>query len=81
MAGQSSTPDPSPRATLHLVRAARAWAALDGRSFVIPDDVLLLAPVVLGHRVLLAAPTAASGRSGPEVIATVIGRLPRSAWS
>ena len=71
----------SPRATLHLVRASRAWAALDGRTFVIPDDVLLLSPVVLGHRVLLAAPTAAAGRSGPEVVAGVVARLPRTSWS
>ena len=71
----------SPRATLHLVLAARAWAALDGRSFVLPDDVLLLAPTVLGHRVLLSAPTAAAGRTGPDVIAGVLSRIPRTAWS
>src|SRR5207237_4115 len=33
----------SPRATLHLLRASRAWAALDGRDYVIPDDVQRLA--------------------------------------
>ena len=71
----------SPRATLHLVRASRAWAALEGRTFVIPDDVLLLAPVVLGHRVLLSATTAAAGRTGPEVVAALVARLPRSSWS
>jgi MoxR-like ATPase len=70
----------SPRATLHLVRATRAWAALEGRTFVLPDDVLLLAPAVLGHRVLLSAPTAAAGRTGPDVIATIAGRISRSAW-
>jgi MoxR-like ATPase len=71
----------SPRATLHLVRAARAWAALEGRTFVIPDDILLLAPTVLGHRVLLSAPAAAAGRTGPDVITAILGRIPRSAWS
>ena len=71
----------SPRATLHLVRACRAWAALEGRTFVIPDDVLLLAPVVLGHRVLLSATTAAAGRTGTEVVAGLVARLPRSSWS
>jgi MoxR-like ATPase len=70
----------SPRATLHLVRAARAWAALEGRSFVLPDDLLLLAPAVLGHRVLLAAQPAAAGRTGQEVIGTLLSRIPRSAW-
>src|SRR5260370_2680552 len=40
----------SPRATLHLLRASRAYAALDGRDFVIPDDVQALAGPVLAHR-------------------------------
>src|SRR5262249_47173062 len=40
----------SPRATLHLLRAGRARAALDGRDFVIPDDVQALALPVLAHR-------------------------------
>jgi MoxR-like ATPase len=71
----------SPRATLHLVRAARAWAALEGRTFVLPDDVLLLAPTVLGHRVILSAPAAAAGRTGAEVIGGMLTRIPRSAWS
>ncbi len=71
----------SPRATLHLIRASRAWAALEGRTFVLPDDVLLLAPTVLGHRVLLSAPTAAAGRSGPQVIAGILPRIPRTAWN
>src|ERR1700749_1888390 len=42
----------SPRAALHLLRASRAWAALDGRDYVIPDDVQRLARAVLAHRVL-----------------------------
>ncbi|HWN61835.1 MAG TPA: MoxR family ATPase, partial [Streptosporangiaceae bacterium] len=40
----------SPRAALHLLRASRAWAALDGRDYVIPDDVQALAGPVLAHR-------------------------------
>ncbi len=71
----------SPRATLHLVRAARAWAALEGRTFVVPDDLLILSPAVLGHRVLLSAQPAAAGRSGPEVIGRIVARIPRTAWS
>jgi MoxR-like ATPase len=71
----------SPRGTLHLVRAARAWAALDGRTFVLPDDILLLAPTVLGHRVLLTAQAAASGRTGADVIRAIVSRIPRSSWS
>ena len=45
----------SPRATLHLLRASRAWAALDGRDYVIPDDVQALAGPVLAHRLLPTA--------------------------
>ena len=45
----------SPRATLHLLRASRACAALDGRDFVIPDDVQALAGPVLAHRLLPTA--------------------------
>jgi len=71
----------SPRATLHLVRAGRAWAALEGRTFVVPDDLLLLGPTVLGHRLLLAAPTAAAGRTGQDVVTDLQRRLRRNAWS
>lgn len=43
----------SPRATLALYRAAQAWAFLHGRPFVVPDDVLVLAPHVVEHRLIL----------------------------
>nr|WP_123505194.1 MoxR family ATPase [Frondihabitans sp. PhB188] len=52
----------SPRATLQLMRAAKAWAALNGRRFVIPDDVDALSGPVLGHRLILA------GRSGAGAV-------------
>jgi MoxR-like ATPase len=42
----------SPRATLHLVRAAKAMAAMQGRDYVLPDDVHGLARPVLAHRLL-----------------------------
>jgi MoxR-like ATPase len=45
----------SPRATLHLARACRAYAALDGRDYVIPDDIQALATPVLAHRLFPAA--------------------------
>jgi MoxR-like ATPase len=66
----------SPRAALHLLRASRAWAALDGRDFVIPDDVQSLAGPVLAHR-LLPTPEALVGRELPEdVLAKIVSRLP-----
>ncbi len=42
----------SPRAAQVLSKLVRAWALLDGRDYVIPDDVKLLAPYVLNHRVI-----------------------------
>jgi MoxR-like ATPase len=66
----------SPRATLHLVRASRAYAALDGRDFVIPDDVQALAAPVLAHR-LLPTPEAVVGQELPEqVLARIVEKLP-----
>jgi len=66
----------SPRATLHLLRAGRARAALDGRDFVIPDDVQALALPVLAHRLLPTA-EALVGRQLPEkVLGKIVERLP-----
>lgn len=56
----------SPRATLHLVRAAKAAAALAGRDFVLPDDVAALAVTVLGHRLLPTVEAQLAGRT-PEM--------------
>ena len=55
----------SPRATLHLVRAAKATAAMAGRDYVIPDDVQDLAVQVLSHRMLTTVEASMSGRT-PE---------------
>ena len=66
----------SPRAALHLLRASRAYAALDGRDFVIPDDVQALSGPVLAHR-LLPTPEALVGREMPEdVLAAIVPQLP-----
>ena len=66
----------SPRASLHLMRASRAHAALDGRDFVIPDDVQALAVPVLAHR-LLPSTAAMVGRELPDQILTaIVRRLP-----
>ncbi|MFL1429697.1 MULTISPECIES: AAA family ATPase [unclassified Nocardiopsis] len=66
----------SPRATLHLVRASRAHAALEGRHYVVPDDVQALAVPVLAHR-LLPGPQAQMERMTPEqIVAKLVARLP-----
>lgn len=66
----------SPRAALHLLRASRAYAALEDRNFVIPDDVQALAGPVLAHRLLPTA-EAVVGRQQPEqVLEKIVGRVP-----
>jgi MoxR-like ATPase len=66
----------SPRATLHLVRTARAQAALHGRSYVVPDDVRAVAVPVLAHRLLLAPDARAARRSTTDLVHGLLTRLP-----
>jgi MoxR-like ATPase len=66
----------SPRGALGLLRTARVFAALRGRSYVVPGDVQTLAEPVLGHRVLLSPSFEASGGSVAEAIAEAIGSVP-----
>ena len=58
----------SPRASIMLLRAARAYAASDRRDFVIPDDVKALAVPVLGHRIIVTADASMNGRDTAAVI-------------
>jgi MoxR-like ATPase len=66
----------SPRATLQLVRAAKARSALDGREFVLPDDINALAVTVLGHRLIPSGRVGVTvgGYSG-ETIAEIVTRI------
>ncbi|MGA3151101.1 MAG: MoxR family ATPase [Streptosporangiaceae bacterium] len=66
----------SPRAALHLLRASRAYAALDGRDFVIPDDVQRLAGPVLAHRLLPTAEAIVGQEMPEQVLAAIVSRLP-----
>jgi MoxR-like ATPase len=66
----------SPRATLQLVRAAKAQAALAGRGFVVPDDVQAVAVPVLAHRLLLTPDAMAARRSAVDVVRGLLGRQP-----
>jgi len=65
----------SPRAVLHLGKAAKAAAALDGRTFVVPDDIQRLAIPVLAHRLLLTVEAHAAHRSSDEIIGNLLGRV------
>ena len=64
----------SPRATLQLMRASKSWAALNGRGFVVPDDVDAMSGPVLGHRIILAGRAGAGAVSAAyDVVADVVG--------
>ena len=62
----------SPRAGAMLAGAARARAAIEGRDFVIPDDVKALAPALLRHRLILAPAAEINGRAVEDVVRDII---------
>ena len=66
----------SPRATLHLVRAAKAVAAMAGRDFVLPDDVQSLAGPVLAHRLLPSVEAAMTGRTSAAILEGIVAGVP-----
>jgi MoxR-like ATPase len=66
----------SPRASIMLLRAARAMAAAEERDFVIPDDVKSLALPVLSHRVIVTADAVMSGRSAEAILAELLAEVP-----
>ncbi len=66
----------SPRATMALYRTCQARAAIEGRSFVIPDDVKIMAPYVLIHRLIVNPQTRLRGRTAEDVIREVVDTVP-----
>jgi len=66
----------SPRSTLQLLRTARAVAALEGRDYVLPDDLQALAVPVLAHRLIPTADAQLARRTTDAIIAEVVHRLP-----
>ena len=64
----------SPRATRALYRAAKVWAAMEGRDFVIPDDVKTLAHPVLEHRLMVESSARFSGVTAAAVLDDVLAR-------
>jgi len=65
----------SPRAAAMLAAAARGRAALDGRDYVIPDDVKALALNALRHRILLSPAAEIEGRSADEALTSLLARV------
>jgi MoxR-like ATPase len=65
----------SPRAAVHLLRAAKAAAAIEGRDYVTPDDVKSLVPAVLRHRLVLKAEAEIEGLDADAVVRRILARL------
>jgi MoxR-like ATPase len=66
----------SPRAATALMRTSRAWAWLNGRDFVTPDDVKALATATLNHRLQVRTEAQMDGTSAAGIIANVLATLP-----
>lgn len=66
----------SPRALLQLLRAAKATAALDGRPFVLPDDLRVLAEPVLAHRLVVDRRSATQGVTASNELAKILAEVP-----
>lgn len=66
----------SPRATMALYRTCQARAAVQDRSFVIPDDIKVMAPFVLVHRLIVNPQTRLRGRTSQDVIREVVDTVP-----
>jgi MoxR-like ATPase len=71
----------SPRGSIALLAAGRARAAMEGRDFVIPDDIKTLAPSVLRHRLILHPDAEFEGTSADDCITTILNeaRVPKTA--
>ena len=66
----------SARACLALIRTSKAWAASAGRAHVVPEDLVVLAPPILGHRLLLTAEAMFGGTTVEEVTRQLLDSVP-----
>ena len=66
----------SPRALLQLLRASKAEAALNGRDFVLPDDVVANCPSVLAHRLVLQRRAEVAGTTVQDIVETLLAQVP-----
>ena len=65
----------SPRGSIALFKSAQAWAALHGRSFVLPDDVKALAVTTLAHRLIIRPESALRNRTPEQVMEGLLERM------
>ncbi|MEN3292966.1 MAG: MoxR-like ATPase [Burkholderiales bacterium] len=66
----------SPRATIHLVEGARALAFLRGRSYVLPEDLIDIAPDVIRHRLSLSYEALSDGMTADQIIHRIMKHMP-----
>ncbi len=66
----------SPRAGIAVLMASKAWALLDGRTYVTPDDIKLVARPALRHRLLLTPQAELEGGTSDHIIQETLGSIP-----
>lgn len=66
----------SPRATLALIRASQAQAYIQGRNYVIPDDIIKLVPHVISHRIILSPEARLAQTKVEKVLKSIISKIP-----
>jgi MoxR-like ATPase len=66
----------SPRGTLALLKLSRAWAAMQGRSFVLPDDVKIFVKPALGHRLILHPDLWSTPSAAGRILAEILQSVP-----
>jgi len=66
----------SPRASIALMKASCAWALLAGRDYVIPDDIVILTPWILKHRIVLQPKSLIGGKTPEQIISELLKSIP-----
>ncbi len=66
----------SPRGSLALFRMGQAWAVIQGRDYVLPDDIKTLVPLTLGHRVIIAPEARIRGLTSDDILLEILDSVP-----
>jgi MoxR-like ATPase len=66
----------SPRASLALYHSAQAWAGIHGRDYVLPDDIKIMAPYVLTHRLIVSPQAQLRGRQPSQLVSDIVDSVP-----
>ena len=66
----------SPRATLSLYQTSQAWAAIQGRNYILPDDVKHMTPFVISHRLIVSGQAHLRGRTIEDLVRDIVSVVP-----